>query len=193
MVGGVTIRPAEKREAAELAILVDIAAHGFASWLWYGAVLHGVTDTAFERGRNKLREEPGPGNWRDALVAEVDDEVVGLAVGYSIGPEVLEIVPKHPVLEPLLALQRQIVGHWFIESLGVYRHQRRRGIGSALLAKEFERAGSAPVSLITESHNDRAQALYRANGFGEAARAGAVPLFEESKKHDWVLFTRKVA
>ncbi|KSV77669.1 Acetyltransferase (GNAT) family protein [compost metagenome] len=193
MVGGVTIRPAEKREAAELAILVDVAAHGFASWLWYGAVLHGVTDTAFERGRNKLREEPGPGNWRDALVAEVDDEVVGLAVGYSIGPEVLEIVPKHPVLEPLLALQRQIVGHWFIESLGVYRHQRRRGIGSALLAKEFERAGSAPVSLITESHNDRAQALYRANGFGEAARAGAVPLFEESKKHDWVLFTRKVA
>lgn len=193
MVGGVTIRPAEKREAAELAILVDVAVHGFASWLWYGAVLHGVTDTAFERGRNKLREEPGPGNWRDALVAEVDDEVVGLAVGYSIGPEVLEIVPKHPVLEPLLALQRQIVGHWFIESLGVYRHQRRRGIGSALLAKEFERAGSAPVSLITESHNDRAQALYRANGFGEAARAGAVPLFEESKKHDWVLFTRKVA
>ena len=193
MVGGVTIRPAEKREAAELAILVDIAAHGFASWLWYGAVLHAVTDTAFERGRNKLRGEPGPGNWRDALVADVDDEVAGLTVGYSIGPEVLEIVPKHPVLEPLLALQRQIVGHWFIESLGVYRHQRRRGIGSALLAREFERAGSAPVSLITESHNDRAQALYRANGFGEAARAGAVPLFEESKKHDWVLFTRKVA
>ncbi|WP_429816891.1 N-acetyltransferase family protein [Ensifer sp. B1-9] len=193
MVGGVTIRPAERREAAELAILVDIAAHGFASWLWYGAVLHGVTDTAFERGRNKLREEPGPGNWRDALVAETDDEVAGLSVGYAIGPEVLEIVAKHPVLEPLLALQRQIVGHWFIESLGVYRHQRARGIGSALLAREFERAGSAPVSLITESHNDRAQALYRANGFGEAARAEAVPLFDESKKHDWVLFTRKVA
>lgn len=193
MGGGVTIRPAERREAAELAILVDIAAHGFASWLWSGAVLHGVTDTAFERGRNKLREEPGPGNWRDALVAEADDEVAGLSVGYAIGPEVSETVASYPVLEPLLALQRRIVGHWFVESLGVYRHQRGRGIGSALLAKEFERAGSAPVSLITESHNDGAQALYRANGFGEAARAEAVPLFEGSRKHDWVLFTRKVA
>ncbi|MEI2300351.1 GNAT family N-acetyltransferase [Ensifer sp. MJa1] len=193
MAGGITIRPAERREAAELAILVDIAAQGFASWLWYGAVQHGVTDTAFERGRNKLREEPGPGNWRDALVAEVDDEVAGLSVGYAIGPDVSKVVAGHPVLEPLLALQRQIVGHWFIESLGVYRHQRGRGIGRALLAKEFKRAGSAPVSLITESHNDRAQALYRASGFGEAARVEAVRLFEESKKHDWVLLTRKVA
>ncbi|MGE6783185.1 GNAT family N-acetyltransferase [Ensifer adhaerens] len=193
MAGGVTIRPAERREAAELAILVDIAAHGFASWLWYGAVQHGVADTAFERGRNKLREEQGPGNWRDALVAEVDDEVAGLSVGYAIGPDVSGVVARHPVLEPLLALQRQIVGHWFIESLGVYRHQRGRGIGTALLAKEFMRAASAPVSLITESHNVSAQALYRANGFGEAARVEAVPLFEESKKHDWVLFTRNVA
>ncbi|HEV7318294.1 MAG TPA: GNAT family N-acetyltransferase [Ensifer sp.] len=193
MADGVTIRPAERREAAELAILVDIAAHGFASWLWYGAVQHGVTDTAFERGRNKLREEPGPGNWRDALVAEVDDELAGLSVGYSISAELHEAVVGHPVLEPLLALQKQIAGHWFIESLGVYRHQRGRGIGSALLAREFKRAGSAPVSLITESHNDKAQALYRANGFDEAARVEAVPLFEESKKHDWVLLTRKVA
>ncbi|HEV7307897.1 GNAT family N-acetyltransferase [Ensifer sp.] len=193
MAGGVTIRPAERREAAELAILVDIAAHGFASWLWYGSVQHGVTDTAFERGRNKLREDQGPGNWRDALVAEVDDEVAGLSVAYAIGADVSEVVAGHPVLEPLLALQRQIAGHWFIESLGVYRHQRGRGVGGSLLAREFKRAGPAPVSLITESHNMKAQALYRANGFDEAARVEAVPLFEESKKHDWVLFTRKVA
>ncbi|WP_218780092.1 hypothetical protein, partial [Cellulomonas iranensis] len=126
MVGGVTIRPAERREAAELAILVDIAAHGFASWLWYGAVQHGVTDTAFERGRNKLREEPGPGNWRDALVAEVDDEVAGVSFGYGVGPEAAEIVVGQPVLDPLLSLKRQIVGHLFIEGLGVYRHQRVR-------------------------------------------------------------------
>jgi ribosomal protein S18 acetylase RimI-like enzyme len=49
------------------------------------------------------------------------------------------------------------------------------------------------VSLITESHNEKAQALYKANGFEEMARAEAVPLFEDSRKHDWVLFTRKVA
>ncbi|KQW75476.1 acetyltransferase [Ensifer sp. Root142] len=193
MTDDVTIRPAERNEAAELAVLVDIASQGFAAWLWSGAVLGGATDTAFERGRNKLREDVGPGNWRDAVVADLDDEIAGVSIGYGIDASVAEIEAKHAVLEPLLALQRPVVGHWFIDSLGVYRHRRGRGIGRRLLAHEIARAGSAPVSLITESHNDRAQTLYRANGFEEAARTEAVPLFEGSRKHDWVLFTRKVA
>ena len=41
MAGQLTIRPAERRDAAELAILVNVASHGFASWFWYGAVLDG--------------------------------------------------------------------------------------------------------------------------------------------------------
>ncbi|NRP18799.1 Mycothiol acetyltransferase [Ensifer adhaerens] len=193
MTGDVTIRPAERKEAAELAVLVDIASHGFAAWLWSGAVLNGAADTAFERGRNKLREDVGPGHWRDAVVADVEDEVAGVSIGYGIDVSAVETEARHAVIEPLLALQRQVVGHWFIDSLGVYRHRRGRGIGRRLLAHEIARAGSAPVSLITESHNDAAQALYRKNGFKEAARAEAVPLFEGSRKHDWVLFTRKVA
>ncbi len=193
MTGDVTIRPAERKEAAELAVLVDIASHGFAAWLWSRAVLTGAADTAFERGRNKLREDVGPGHWRDAVVADVEDEVAGVSIGYGIDVSAVEAEARHAVIEPLLALQRQVVGHWFIDSLGVYRHRRGRGIGRRLLAHEIARAGSAPVSLITESHNDAAQALYRKNGFKEAARAEAVPLFEGSRKHDWVLFTRKVA
>ncbi|MCA1441017.1 GNAT family N-acetyltransferase [Ensifer sp. IC4062] len=187
------LRAAERCEAAELAILIDIASHGFAAWLWYGGVLSGATETAFEHGRNRLRHNEGLGTWRDAVVAVVADEIVGVSVSYAIDPSITEIEPKHPVLGPLLALQKQVVGHWFIDSLGVYKSHRGRGIGRALLENEFVRAGQAPVSLITESHNERAQALYRINGFEEVARAEAVPLFEDSRKHDWVLFTRKVA
>ncbi|WP_331374148.1 GNAT family N-acetyltransferase [Sinorhizobium chiapasense] len=193
MTAGVTLRPARRSEAAELAVLIDIASHGFAAWLWYGGVLRGVAETAFEHGRNKLREDVGRGTWCDAIVAEVEDEIAGVAVSYAIDPSVHEIEAKHQVLVPLLALQKQVVGHWFIDSLGVYKHRRGRGIGRALLEHEIARAGSAPVSLITESHNERAQALYRINGFEEVVRIEAVPLFEDSRKHDWVLFTRKVA
>ncbi|WEX87289.1 GNAT family N-acetyltransferase [Sinorhizobium garamanticum] len=193
MAAGVTLRPARRSEAAELAVLIDIASHGFAAWLWYGGVLRGVAETAFEHGRNKLREDAGRGTWRDAIVAEVEDEIAGVAVSYAIDPSVHDIEAKHPVLVPLLTLQKQVVGHWFIDSLGVYKHRRGEGIGRALLEHEIARAGSAPVSLITESHNERAQALYRINGFEEVVRIEAVPLFEDSRKHDWVLFTRKVA
>ncbi|ASY62747.1 hypothetical protein SJ05684_c12920 [Sinorhizobium sojae CCBAU 05684] len=185
------LRPAAKADAAELAILIDIASHGFASWLWYGGVLSKTAETAFEHGRNRLRQDSGLGTWRDAIVAVVEDEIFGVSVSYGLDESVLEIEPKHPVLVPLLALQKQVVGHWFIDSLGVYKAHRGKGIGRALLGHEFGRAGSAPVSLITESHNEKAQALYRTNGFEEVARAEAVPLFEDMKKHDWVLFTRK--
>ncbi|CCE95670.1 acetyltransferase [Sinorhizobium fredii USDA 205] len=188
-----TLRPARRSEAAELAVLVDIASHGFASWLWYGGVLSGSAETAFEHGRNRLRQDSGLGTWRDAVVAVLEEEVVGVSVSYGIDASVTEIEPKHPVLGPLLALQREIVGHWFIDSLGVYTAHRGKGIGLALLENEFVRAGGALVSLITESHNEKAQALYKRNGFEEVTRAEAVPLFEDSRKHDWVLFTRKVA
>jgi ribosomal protein S18 acetylase RimI-like enzyme len=193
MTAGATLRAAERSEAAELAILIDIASHGFAAWLWYGGVLSGAAETAFEHGRNRLRQDSGLGTWRDAVVALVEDEIVGVSVSYGLDASIRDIEAKHPVLVPLLALQMQVVGHWFIDSLGVYKPHRGRGIGRALLAHEIARAGSAPVSLITESHNEKAQALYKANGFEEMARAEAVPLFEDSRKHDWVLFTRKVA
>lgn len=188
-----TLRPAERNEAAELAILIDIASHGFASWLWYGGVLSKSAESAFEHGRDMLRQDSGLGTWRDAVVAVVDDEIAGLSVSYGIDASIGEIEAKHPVLVPLLALQSRVIGHWFIDSLGVYRNHRGKGIGRALLEHEFARAGGAPVSLITESHNDKAQALYRMNGFEEVARTEAVPLFEDMKKHDWVLFTRKAA
>ncbi|MBP2237936.1 ribosomal protein S18 acetylase RimI-like enzyme [Sinorhizobium kostiense] len=187
------LRPAAKSEAAELAILIDIASHGFASWLWYGGVLSKSAETAFEHGRDRLRQDTGLGTWRDSVVAVVEGEIVGVSVSYRLDASIRDLEAKHPVLVPLLLLQRELVGHWYIDSLGVYRPHRGKGIGRALLEHEFGRAGSAPVSLITESHNDKAQALYRMNGFEEVARAEAVPLFEDMRKHDWVLFTRKVA
>lgn len=185
------IRPAERRDAAELAVLVDVASHGFASWLWYGAVINGTTDTALERGRAKMREDE-PGAWRSAVLAEWDGEVAGTSIAYDLDESVHEIVAPHPVIEPLLALQRKVVGNRFIDSLGVYKHHRGKGIGRALLEREIDIAGG-PVSLITESHNETAQNLYRMNGFAEAEPVEAVPLSENSKRHEWVLLTRNVA
>ena len=72
------------------------------------------------------------------------------------------------------------------------RHHRGKGIGRALLAHEIDKAQGRQVSLITESHNETALALYAANGFAEKARLAAVPLFEDSKRHEWVLLARNM-
>ncbi|OJF90033.1 GNAT family N-acetyltransferase [Pararhizobium antarcticum] len=183
------LRPATRADAAELAILVDIASHGFAGWLWSGAVAAGVCDTALERGRATMREDAAPGAWPDATVADWNGEITGVAIGYRLEDSVRAIAAPHPVIAPLLAMQRQVVGSRFIDSLAVYRQHRGKGIGQALLADQIASACGEQVSLITESHNEAALGLYSAHGFIERARLAAVPLFEDSKRHDWVLMT----
>ncbi|OJT95443.1 MAG: GNAT family N-acetyltransferase [Rhizobium sp. 63-7] len=189
----VVLRPAERRDAAELAVLIDIASHSFATWLWYGGVLRGESETAMEHGRARMRDDRQQGGWRDAVIAEIGGDVAGLAVGYRLDETVATAPSDHPALEPLLVLQRPLAGHWFVDSLAVYRRHRRYGIGRQLMDDQIARSGGGPVSLITESYNDAAQALYGSLGFAEAARCEAVPLYDNSKKHHWVLMTRNAA
>lgn len=190
MAGVVTIRRAERRDAAELAILVDVSSHGFASWLWHGAVLDGTTQTALEHGRNQMRHDNERAGWKDASLAEVDGEIAGVVIGHLVDLAFADEVAPHPVFEPILALQKQVVGNWFIDSVGVYRHHRGRGIGRKLVDHELAHVAGRAVSLITESDNDVALGLYKSSGFGEVTRLPSIPLDDNGKKHDWVLLTR---
>ncbi|WP_446720674.1 N-acetyltransferase family protein [Mesorhizobium sp. L-8-3] len=192
MAGELIMRRAERRDAAELAILVDIASHGFASWFWYGAVLDGSLDTAMEKGRMRMRDDPAEG-WQGAVVAEWKGDLAGALIAYQIGESLRDMPAPHPVVEPILALQRQVIGNRFVDSLGVYREHRGKGIGRALLAQELRESGEVPTSLITENHNETALSLYRSSGFLEVSRAAAVPLSADHKRHDWVLLTRNPA
>jgi ribosomal protein S18 acetylase RimI-like enzyme len=189
MPAGVVLRAATRQDAAELAILVDIASHGLATWLWYRAVLEGRTDTAFERGRRRMLDEERPGGWKCAVMAESDGEVAGAVIAYRLDESVGKAIAPHPVIAPLMGLQCEAIGSWYIDSLGVYRDCRRQGIGRRLLEDQLARATTG-ASLITESHNDTAQALYRDVGFVEAARREAVPLHDNSARHDWILMIR---
>lgn len=190
MAGAVSIRKAERRDSAELAILVDVSSHGFASVLWQEAVDAGDAETALEHGRNQLRLDHERAGWKGASVAEVGDEIAGAVIGHVIDASFAgEHVPL-PVLGPILALQKQAMGNWFIDSVGVYRNHRGRGIGRRLVDHELARAGGRPVSLITESDNDVALNLYTSMGFAEKARLASLQSDQDSKTHDWVLLTR---
>ncbi len=191
MAGQLKLRPAERREAAEIALLVDISSHGFASWLWHGSVLDGRNETAMERGRDYMRAD-GPEGWRGTTMAEWNDDIAGLSIGFTLEKNLNELPPQHPVLDQLIDLQRKVIGNRFIDSVGVYRQFRGKGIGRALVAHEIEiarRNGNPGVSLITESHNDVALSLYAAHGFKEIERLEALERIGQDKKHDWVLLT----
>jgi len=194
MAGQLNLRPAQRREAAEIAILVDISSHGFASWLWYGAVLDGRTETAMERGRQYMRAD-GTEGWQSTTIAEWAGDIAGLSIGFTLDDSLNDIPPQHPVLDQLIDLQRKAIGNRFIDSVGVYRAFRGKGIGRALVANEIDlarRNGNPGISLITESHNDVALSLYGAHGFKEIERLPAIERTGQDKRHDWVLLTREV-
>jgi ribosomal protein S18 acetylase RimI-like enzyme len=188
---GLVIRRAERRDAAELAILLDIASHGFASWLWYGAVIKGDVDTAMERGRIRMSDDAIDDGWKSASIAEIDGDVAGASVGHGVSSDILNESAPHPSLAPLLALQQRAVGNRFIDSLAVYRAHRGKGIGRTLLEHELSLAGNRLLSLVTESHNAAALSLYGAFGFEEQARADAFKISEKSEPYQWVLMTRR--
>lgn len=176
-----------------MAILVDIASHGFASWLWYGAVIRGDVETAMERGLDRMRDGSAADGWTSALIAEIDGETAGLSVGRPVSADILQEQSPHPSLAPIVALQQRVVGDWFIDSLAVYRRHRRKGIARKLLEQEVSRAGKSALSLITESHNTSALRLYQAFGFAERARLDAFKISEKSEPFQWVLLTRPQA
>jgi ribosomal protein S18 acetylase RimI-like enzyme len=185
-----SLRPATREDATELALLTDIASHGFAFWLWLVELGNGGGDTPMERGRQKLRGDQGQGNWSDAVIAEAHGEIAGAAIGYGLGEGIRNIEADRPALKPVIDLQKMVVGSWFVGTLGVYSHLRGIGIGRRLLMDQIERAENAPVSLITAGYNEAALSLYKKNGFSEAARTNAVAFFENGRKHEWVLLTR---
>lgn len=110
MTSFIALRQASRRDASELAILADIASRGFASWLWFADVATGVSDTPLERGRLKMSEEEAVGGWRDAVIAEAYGEVAGVAIGHSLEEGIDKIEATVPATEPMLALQKTVVG-----------------------------------------------------------------------------------
>jgi len=66
------LRPATSHDAAELAILDDIASSGLASWIWYGAVLSGRVDTAMEQGRQVMGDPKVFWGFSNAVMGDID-------------------------------------------------------------------------------------------------------------------------
>lgn len=147
-----------------------------------------------ERGRQYMRAD-GTEGWQSTTIAEWAGDIAGLSIGFTVDESINDQSAKHPVLDQLITMQRKVIGNRFIDSVGVYREFRGKGIGRALVANEIDlahRNGNPAISLITESHNDVALSLYGAHGFKEIERLEAIERIGQDKRHDWVLLTREV-
>jgi ribosomal protein S18 acetylase RimI-like enzyme len=169
----VTIRPATKADASEVALLVNIATHGGIRAGWEYDERAKDTYDPLEVGRLDMLDDETGLNWRNASMAESDGEIVGMLLGYP-QPDEMEAFPAdlESFLVPIVELEWLTAGQWFISMLGVHVPWRSHGVGGKLLAlaeakrAETDRRG---LALIVEDHNERARALYERMGFAVSA------------------------
>ena len=173
MTAPITIRPATKADASEVALLVNIATHGGIRGGWeYDERAKGTYDP-LEVGRLDMMDETSELNWRNASMAEVDGEVAGMLLGYP-EPDDMGPFPSNLMgfLVPIVELEWLAGGNWFVSMLGVHVPWRSHGVGGRLLALAEEKRAETQrrgLALIVEDKNSRARALYERMGFAVTA------------------------
>ena len=190
-----TFRPARLGDAAALAVLVDIAGEGMPNHMWRGLAAPG--QSTLEIGRERARREAGGFSYRNAVVAEVAGEVAASLVGYRLDDPYdlsgLDELPEN--VRPLVRLEAQAPGSWYVNVLATFPEFRGQGIGAKLLELadgKGREAGARVMSVIVGSWNTRAARLYGHAGYAPAANEPAVLPPGFAHQGDWVLMLKSL-
>lgn len=193
MPAGISIRAAKAADATHLACFIDIAGEGLPAHLWSEMAEAG--EAPFEIGRGRALRPEGGFSFRNAVIAEIGGEVVGGMVGYPLDdPYDLSVLDEVPdFIKPLVRLESQAAGSWYVNVLATYAEHRGKGVGSRLLdvAEEIgRRARSKGMAIIVASHNAAAMRLYLAKSYAEKARETVREVPGVTTGGDWVLLVK---
>lgn len=192
----IILRPAKKSDAADLAILDNIAGHGISHWFWQGAVSRGEAEDAYEWGRSRFASDEVFG-WRNSTVAERDEQILGSVTSYVMpepDEEYEDIKMNAKPFVPVFELFAEVAGNWFIDSLAVYQTARGTGVGSRLFDDSLNKGqntGSSIVNLVCEDSNAEAIRLYKKRGFREVDWRPYISFGGSSPTQKWMLMELK--
>ncbi len=168
-------RDARKDDARTLAQLIEIAGEGIPSYLW--AQQARGDETALDVGAERAARDDANFSYRNTVVAHVDGKIAGMLLAYPLAEPSAEeraALPEIPaLLRPLVELEYQVPGSFYVNALGVFEAYRRCGIGSALLAIAETRAAAAgcgSLSVQVFAENRAAHRLYERCGYAVADR-----------------------
>lgn len=192
-----SLRPATRKDAVDLAILMDMASRGLVNWVW--STMADPGQSALEVGRDRILNRADlPSHFSRWRVAEHDGATAGGYAGYVVpdpyDPGDVSELPD--VYGPLLELEALAAGSWFLMAIGVYPEFRRQGLGSTLLESALGAARDSDaekIALTVSTANENACRLYEAHGFSEIARRQAVAFPASGGIGEWMLLSRSSA
>ena len=185
------IRAGRRDDAAQLAVLVDIASHGMASAMWREMSESGVPPAQI--GRERATREVGGFSYRHAHIVELGGEIAGCSVSYWMERANSDLSDVPPRVRELVELELQVPDHWYVNVLAVYPEYRGKGLGSQLLehADSLGRdANSSGMAIIVASGNQGARRLYDRHGYRFLDQRQATPYPGGPSKQAWVLMAK---
>jgi len=190
-----TLRPARVEDASDMVVLTDIAGHGLPLWIWRRSAAEEGHASVLEAARGRARREESDFSWRHATIADVDGAIAGMLVGYrqpdTFDRQGWEGLPD--VLRPLVELEAEAPGSWYVNILAVYPEHRGEGVGALLMGHaDLEAAATKAngLSLIAEDTNQGARRLYRRLGFEDAASRAYVGFDQGPAAERWILMVK---
>ena len=189
------IRNATKDDAEELAFLLDLAGEGLPSHLWRRMAEGGQDPETV--GRLRAAREEGSFSYRNARIAEIGGVIAGMELSYRL-PDAYDSGPIDDfpdVVRPLVELEAEVPGSWYINAIATYARFRGRGVATTLLSacQNLARAALASrLSLIVASENRGARALYSKLGYLEVASRPLLAYPGGPAGGEWLLMVKEL-
>lgn len=166
----VTYRQGTKSDCRSIAELDYIAAGGAVEYLFRDLV---PNMTATDVLTNGLEQDEYPHTYRSAIVAEHDDQIVGLALSYPakfhcITDELKNFLPQDRLEHFHDFFSSRVDGSYLLDAICVHEQYQRNGIGKELLEHTIRKArseGYDTLSLIVFADNTVAINFYFNNDF----------------------------
>ena len=162
------VRSATPEDAPHIAALALLAGEGIPAWFWRQEAAPG--EALIEVGARRAARDQGNFSYRNAKVARARGTIAGMLLGYRLDDSVTEIdlgaLPDF--VRPLVELEQQVPGSWYVNMLAVYERFQGRGIGRALLGEVdgLARAADCDYSSIQVFEGNRgAVRLYQSLGY----------------------------
>ena len=193
----ITLRAAKPSDAADLAILDNLASHGISAWFWQRESKS--LEEALCKGRARFAKKDSVYGWINSTVAvDEQDSICGTVCGYVMpeaDDEVDEIKKSAPAMVPIFELFDQITHSWLIDSLAVYPTHQGKGIASKLLDDSLDKArlkAQKHASLVVEDSNQPALKLYLSRGFEAVETRAYVEFDGPGETKFWQLMTAQL-
>jgi len=186
-------RCATPADASALAELANMAGEGMPLHLW--ARMAGPGDTPWDLGRARARGAHGSFSHRNAVVAEVDGQVVASLVGYRLpdAPRAIDLNTKPAMLVPMQQLENLAPGTFYVNFLATRPADRRQGYGARLLSiadRMVSGTDASGLSIIVADGNENARRFYEKCGYSSAAARPMVKEDWENPGENWLLLTK---